>query len=83
MGAGKSYSSDQHFSTLEMIIIELLWRCCLGGGKGIRPVKKLSNGVLTWLSVWGEVQICIWPRWYHCSSKYRLVLPFCYQLTWV
>jgi len=24
--------------------------------------KKLSDGVLAWLSVWGKVQICIWPR---------------------
>jgi len=24
----------------------------LGGRKGIRPVKKLSGGVLAWLSVW-------------------------------
>jgi len=24
--------------------------------------KNLSGGVLAWLSVWGEVQICIWPR---------------------
>jgi len=23
--------------------------------------KKLSGGVLAWLSVWNEVQICIWP----------------------
>jgi len=23
--------------------------------------KKLSGWVLVWLSVWGEVQICIWP----------------------
>jgi len=23
--------------------------------------KKLSNGVLAWLSVWSEVQTCIWP----------------------
>jgi len=22
---------------------------------------KLSGGMLAWLSVWGEVQICIWP----------------------
>jgi len=21
-----------------------------------------------WLSVWGEVQICIWPSWSHCHS---------------
>ena len=30
----------------------VLWRCWLGGRKGIRPVKKLSGGVLAWLSVW-------------------------------
>jgi len=23
--------------------------------------KKLSGGVLAWLSVWSEVQTCIWP----------------------
>ena len=23
--------------------------------------KKLSGGVLVWLSVWSEVQTCIWP----------------------
>ena len=33
----------------------------LGGRKGIWPVKKLSGGVLAWLSVWTEVQTCIWP----------------------
>jgi len=31
------------------------------GRKGIRLVKKLSGGVLAWLSVWSEVQTCIWP----------------------
>ena len=25
------------------------------------PCKKLSGGVLAWLSVWTEVQTCIWP----------------------
>jgi len=24
-------------------------------------VKKLSGGVLAWVSVWSEVQTCIWP----------------------
>jgi len=49
----------------------------LGGRKG---------RVLAWLSVWSEVQICIWPSLCHCQSlflasvKSRLVLPFCYQL---
>ena len=49
--------------------------------------KTLSGGVLAWLSVWSEVQTCIWPSWCHCHSlslasvKYRLVLPFWYRLT--
>ena len=25
------------------------------------PCKKLSGGLLAWLSVWSEVQTCIWP----------------------
>ena len=28
----------------------------------------VSGGVLAWLSVWSEVQICIWPSWCHCHS---------------
>ena len=28
----------------------VLWRCWLGGRKGIRPIKKQSGGVLAWLS---------------------------------
>ena len=60
----------------------VLWRCWLGGRKGIRPVKTWSGGVLAWLSVWSEVQ-----TWCHCHSlslasvKSRLVLPFWYRLT--
>ena len=67
----------------------VLWLCWLGGRKGIRPVKKVSGGVLAWLSVWSEVQTCIFPSWCHCHSlslasvKFRLVLPFWYWLTWV
>jgi len=36
--------------------------------------------------VWGEVQICIWPSWWHChslslcSSKFRLVSPSWFYL---
>jgi len=29
---------------------------------------KLSGEMLAWLSVWGEVHICIWPSWCHCHS---------------
>ena len=65
----------------------VLWRCWLGGRKGIRPVKNLSGGVLAWLSVWSKVQTCILPSWCHCHSlslasvKSRLVLPFWYRPT--
>jgi len=30
--------------------------------------KTLSGGILAWLFVWGEVQICIWLSRYHCHS---------------
>jgi len=50
--------------------------------------KKLEQWrVLARLSVWSEMQICIWPSWCHCHSlslasvKSRLVLPFWYRLT--
>ena len=46
----------------------VLWRCWLGGRKGIQPVKNSRGGVLSWLSVWSEVQTCIWPSWCHCHS---------------
>jgi len=44
---------------------------------------------MAWLSVWSEMQTCIWLlSWCHCHSlslapvKSRLVI-FCYRLTWV
>jgi len=36
--------------------------------EGNPACKKLSGGVLAWLSVWSEVQTCIWPSWCHCHS---------------
>jgi len=39
----------------------------VGHQKSMRPVKKLSDELLAWLSVWSEVQmICIWSSWCHC-----------------
>jgi len=32
-----------------------------GRQEGHPACKKLSSGVLAWLSVWSEVQTCIWP----------------------
>jgi len=33
----------------------------LGQQEGHPACKKLSGGVLVWLSVWSKVQTCIWP----------------------
>jgi len=33
----------------------------VGRQEGHPACKKLSIGVLAWLSVWSEVQTCIWP----------------------
>ena len=60
----------------------------VGRQEGHPACKKLSGGVLAWLSAWSELQTCIWSSWCHCHSlslasvKSRLVLPFWYQLTW-
>jgi len=59
----------------------------VGWQEGHPPCKKLSGGVLAWLSVWSKVHTCIWPSGCHCHSlslasvKSRLVLPFWYRLT--
>ena len=59
----------------------------VGRQEGHLACKKLSGEVLAWLSVWSEVQTCIWPSGFHCHSlslapvKSRLVLPFWYRLT--
>ena len=59
----------------------------VGRQEGHPACKKLSGGVLAWLSVWSKVQTCIWPSWCHCHSlslasvKSRLVLPFWYRPT--
>ena len=33
----------------------------VGRQEGHPVCKKQSGGVLAWLSVWSEVQTCIWP----------------------
>ena len=89
--------------TIRLVEVWLLFICCtflsviayafsaltllVGRQEGHPACKKLSSGVLVWLSVWSEVQTCIWPSWCHCHSlslasvKSRLVLPFWYRLT--
>ena len=43
---------SQAFSALTLLV---------GRQEGHPACKKLSGGVLAWLSVWSEVQTCIWP----------------------
>ena len=51
----------------QFIVISALM-LLVGWQKGHPACKKLNVGVLAWLSVWGEVQICMWPRRCHCQS---------------
>ena len=40
----------------------------VGRQEGHPTSNELSGGVLAWLSVWCEVQTCIWPSGFHCHS---------------
>jgi len=45
-------------------VISVLFRALtllVGQQEGRPACKKESGGVLAWLSVWSEVQTCIWP----------------------
>jgi len=44
--------SFKAFSALTLLV---------GRQEGHLACKKLSGGMLAWLSVWSEVQTCIWP----------------------
>ena len=46
------YYSDFSFSALTLLV---------GRQEGHPACKKLSGGVLVWLSVWSKVLACIWP----------------------
>ena len=71
-------SNCSAFSALTLLV---------GRQEGHPACKKLSGGVVAWLSVWSKMQACIWPSWCQCHSlsvasvKSRLVLPFWYRLT--
>ena len=45
-------ASVSAFSALTLLV---------GQQEGHPACKKQSGGVLAWLSVWSEVQTCIWP----------------------
>ena len=46
------YRGQPVFSALTLLV---------GRQEGHPACKKLSGGVLAWLSVWSEVQTCMWP----------------------
>jgi len=51
------YFADVQAATVAFGVLTLL----VGWQEGHPACKKLSGGALTWLSVWSEVQTCIWP----------------------
>jgi len=66
----------------------VLWRCWLGGWKGIRPVKNVSGGC--WCGCLSEARCRLAydpadATATHCLLlvKSRFVVPFCYRLTQV
>ena len=66
-GLTRAFSALSAFSALTLLV---------GRQEGHPAYKKLSSEVLAWLSVWSEVQICIWPSWCHCSSKIQIGFTF-------
>jgi len=52
-------TEDCKFSVLFVFNIALM--LLVGRQEGHPACKKQSGGVLAWLSVWSEVQTCIWP----------------------
>jgi len=80
--------TSHHFSSRHYVYIMLCYTClqcfdavawAAGRASGC---KKLSGGVLAWLSVWSEVRTCIWPSWCHlpltvsCFSKIQIGFTF-------
>jgi len=67
---------------LQVIIAFSALTLLVGLQEGHPALKKQSDRVLAWVSVWSEVQTCIWPSGFHCHSlslasvKSRLVSPF-------
>ena len=65
---GESFSGFHILSLVEFYIhVECSFNAfsaltlLVGRQEGHLACKKLSGGVLAWLSVWSEMQTCIWP----------------------
>ena len=56
-----SKTKSKYHLHLSTIIAFSALTLLVGRQEGHPACKKLSGGVLAWLSVWSEVQTCIWP----------------------
>jgi len=66
-----NYPVNNSFSVSAFSALMLL----VGQQEGHPACKKQSGGVLAWLSVWSEVQTCIWPIWcHHATATHCLLL---------
>jgi len=59
--ARRRWSSPQHSTVLSTTFPWALFTLLVGRQEQHLACKKLSSGVLAWLSVWSEMQTCIWP----------------------
>ena len=81
-----SWETINYFTSVIVLTFSAL-TLLVGWQEGHPACKKLSGGVLAWLSSWSEVQTCIWPSWCHCHSlslasvKSSLDSPFWYRPT--
>jgi len=73
------------FIHLLNLLPSVLWHCWLGVRKSVRPLNKLSDEMLAWVSVWSEVQRIyryFWLSWCHyhliisCFIKIQIGLTF-------
>jgi len=53
--------SDVVFLNCRLLFAFSALTLLVGRQEGHPACKKLGGGVLAWLSVWSEVQTCIWP----------------------
>jgi len=56
---GECHLRPSQYGGLGLCLQKIFDAGWLGSRKGIRPAKKLSDGMLAWLCVWVKMQICI------------------------
>jgi len=54
-----SFADETNY--VELISFSSALTLLVGRHEGHLACKNLSGGVLAWLSVWSEMQTCIWP----------------------